>query len=296
MNADGAIHLTIGHSPDADDAFMWWPLGDAGAGEPAEIDCEGFVFTPIAEDIEALNRRAQEAGDLDVTAMSFAAWARVADRYALTSSGASMGTGFGPKIVSAKPMATHTLRDATTRFAIPGVRTSAYLTLRLLLGRDPLHEAMGFDRVIPAVLAGEADAGLVIHEAQVTFADDGLHLVEDLGVWWARETGLPLPLGANAIRRDLDERFGGGTSERLSRVLRRSIEHAMGNRERSLDVAQRFAPEQSRESIDRFVALYVNDLTVDMGERGSAAVRRLLEEAAGAGLLPRVASPEPVVG
>lgn len=296
MSSEGDIRLTIGHSPDADDAFMWWPLGNASAGEAAEIDCEGFAFTPIAEDIEALNRRAQETGDLDITAMSFAAWARVADRYALTSSGASMGTGFGPKLVSAEPMSTDDLQRESVRFAIPGVRTSAFLTLRLLLGREPEHEAMSFDRVIPAVLSGEADAGLVIHEAQVTFADEGLHLVEDLGVWWERETGLPLPLGANAIRRDLDDRFGDGTCTRLSRVLRRSIEHSMAHRARSLDVAQRFAPEQSRESIDRFVALYVNELTIDMGASGSAAVRRLLDEAADAGLLPRVEAPEPVGG
>lgn len=285
--------LTLGHSPDPDDAFMWWPLGDVATGAEPRIDTRGFRFRTVADDIEALNRRAIEAGDLDITALSFHAFAHAHERYALTRCGASFGDGYGPKIVSRAPMSVQGLRDRSVSIAIPGERTTAYLTMRLMLGDVvPKTIAMPFHRIVEAVKLGEVDAGIVIHEAQLTFADAGLHLVVDLGAWWHSETGLPLPLGANAIRRDLDARHGGGgagTMVRLAAVLRDSIAYAKAHRGAGLAIAGGFAqPGTTAEQADRFVAMYVNDLTLDAGERGERAVAELMRRGQARGLVPLV--------
>lgn len=282
------IELTIGHSPDPDDAFMWWPLGStapAHAFEPA-IDTGRFRFQAVPEDIQALNLRAMEVGDLDVTAVSMHALAHVADRYALARSGSSMGDGYGPRVVAAAPRDRAWLDGAEVRFAVPGEQTSAFLALRLMLGRAFEFAPMRFDAIPEAVRSGEVDAGVVIHQSQITYADEGLHLVADLGAWWGEETGLPLPLGANAVRTDLDERFGPGVTAELSALLRRSIEHAMAEREQSLAAAAVYEPDLPPEIAGRFVDMYVNELTLDLGERGEHAVHRFLAEAASIGVAP----------
>jgi len=323
------ITLTLAHSPDPDDAFMWWPLGDASKGIEPRIDTRGFRFAPVAADIEALNRRAIEVGDLDITALSFHAFTHCAERYALTRCGASFGDGYGPKIVSRERMTFEDLRtgnrnpspvgeDAETgpphlprglgilslggerggrggreriTIAIPGERTTAYLTMRLMLGDVvPKTIAMPFHRIVEAVKSGEVDAGIVIHEAQLTYADAGLHLVVDLGEWWKEQTGLPIPLGANAIRRDLDARYGAGTSLRVATVLRDSIVFAREHRREGLAVAEGFAqPGTTGAQADTFVAMYVNDLTIDAGPRGQRAVAELVRRGAARGLVPEVA-------
>lgn len=286
------IRLSIGHSPDPDDAFMWWPLG--GDGMTPEIDTGRFSFTPVPADIEALNRRAVEEGDLDVTALSFHAFASAADRYALTACGASMGDGYGPKVVTRAEGAVgmEELVRPGMRIAVPGTRTTAFLALQMLMLErcgsaerfDPV--AMPFHEIVGAVAGGRVDAGVVIHEAQLTYADAGLALAVDLGAWWTTRTGLPLPLGANAVRRDLDARFGAGTCVELAGVLRRSIEHAMGQRERGLAHAQGFAQAGTTGAhVDAFVSMYVNGMTIDAGPRGEAAVCRFFEEAGAAGLI-----------
>ena len=278
--------LTIGHSPDPDDAFMWWPLGSTDPSDPSDptIDTGRFRFRPIASDIEALNRRAHEAGDLDITAVSFHAAATSTDRYAVTSCGASIGDGYGPKLVA--PAGRAGLEDGA-RIALPGARTTAYLLTQLMLGEGFTPVFMPFERVTDAVLNGDVEAGVVIHEAQITYADAGLALVRDLGAWWHETTGLPTPLGANAVRIDLDERFGVGTLEEVTGVLHRSITHALERRARGLDHALGFAqPGTTREQADAFIGMYVNDLTVDMEKRGEAALRRLIAMGRERGLLP----------
>ncbi len=271
--------LTIGHSPDPDDTFMWWPLQGA-------IDTSPFRFVAVSQDIEALNRRAVESADLDVTAMSFHTYAHAHGRYALTSCGASVGDGYGPCVIARGGRGRDWLSTPGLTFAVPGERTSAFLALRLLLGRPFRFVAMPFREVIPAVARGDADAGVLIHEAQLTFEAESLGLVVDLGAWWKERTGLPLPLGANALRRDLDQRFGPGSASRVAAILRRSIEHALGAVPAGVEHAAASAPGVPRETTARFISMYVNDLTVDLGDRGLAAVRRLLREGAQAGLCP----------
>jgi len=285
--------LTLAHSPDPDDAFMWWPLGEAGRVEP-RIDTADLRFRPITKDIEALNLRAIERGDYDITAISIHAYPHVKERYALTACGASMGDGYGPKVV-VRPGAGPTDPDEALawlgkperRLAVPGIKTTAYLALQIALGRETPATPMPFRDVPGAVLAGDADAGLVIHESQLTFEQEGLGLALDLGDWWKRQTGGPLPLGGNAIRRDLDERHGEGTLRSAAVSLERSIAHALRERSQGLDVARGFAPEQMAPDLtDRFVSMYVNDLTLDMGERGRSAIRELLARGAALGLCP----------
>lgn len=287
--------ITLAHSPDPDDAFMWWPLGDADTGAPALIDTEGLVFRTIADDIESLNARAARDADLDITALSVGAWPHVRDRYAITACGASMGDGYGPRVVAPEPQNIDWLRADRPRIAIPGERTTAFLTLRLLAGPDVRFIAVPFDKVTAAVARGDADAALVIHEGQLTFQDEGLHLVADLGQWWTSRTGLPLPLGLNTVRRALEHELGVGALDRIARVLRRSVEHAMSRRDDGLAVAMGFARGLTQERADRFVRMYVNDLTIDMGARGRDAISRLLSEAASAGLCPDP-GPADVVG
>lgn len=303
------IELTLAHSPDPDDAFMWWPLTgmvdrDGGPlpgkqGRPA-LDTGPFRFRAVPADIETLNRRAVADGDLDITALSARAYADAAGRYLLTACGASFGEGYGPKVVcraDASLRCEGCLRPPAVRIAIPGRRTTAFLTLGLLLGLDRSSDLsrfveLPFDRIIGAVAAGEVDAGLIIHEGQLTFADAGLRQIVDVGVWWKERTGLPLPLGVNAVRRDLDERFGAGTTVAVGGLLRASLDHALAHRRDALSYAMSFAMGNegggavTPERVDRFVEMYVNDLTVDMGERGREAIRRLLAEGAAAGLCP----------
>lgn len=282
--------LTLAHSPDPDDAFMWWPLGDAERGREAQIDTRGLRFTTVAADIESLNQRAAERADLDITACSAHAYTHASERYAITSCGASMGDGYGPKLVAREQLPLDDLRAGRAEIAIPGTRTSAYLTLRLMLGEGVRTRVVPFEEIIDEVVRGRADVGLVIHEGQLTFGDDGLVELQDMGAWWKATTGLPLPLGLNLARRDLADRLrpamGRDAMRVLAGVLRDSVSHAMAQRETGLEVAMGYGRGISRERTDRFVNMYVNDLTVDMGVAGADAILRFLKSGAAAGLCP----------
>ncbi len=286
QTATTPITLRLGHSPDPDDAFMWWPLFEVD-GEAPSIRSDRFRFEQVEIDIEAANRRA-EAGDdlLEITALSCGQFPRVADRYAITACGSSMGEGYGPKLVAASAGGIEDLRGKTPRIAIPGARTTSALVLGIrMAGHAYVPVEVPFEEVPQAVLDGRADAGVVIHEGQLTYAAQGLHLLEDLGAWWGDRTGGPLPLGVNVIRRDLDDRFGSGTIEAIATLLEASVEMALDQRDRSLEYAMRFGRGIDRDVADRFVELYVNRLTVDAGEEGRIAVERLFAEAAASGLL-----------
>jgi len=281
--------VTLAHSPDPDDAFMWWPLLE-DAGGPA-VDTAGFRFELRAADIEELNEQA-EAGVHDVTALSCAQYPRVAATYAITSCGASIGDGYGPKLVARRAMDAGTLRASNPRIAIPGTRTTAAAVLGLLMDGAPFEPVpMPFDEMLDRIAGGETDAGVVIHEGQLTFTEHGLHLVADLGRWWRDRTGGPLPLGLNVIRRSLDDVHGPGTLRRLTGVLLASVEHALAHRERSVEYALGFARGLDAERADRFIEMYVNAWTLDFGPDGRAAVARLLGDAAAAGLLPATGEP-----
>ncbi len=270
--------ITVAHSPDADDAFMFYALAQGKVGHP---DLE---FFHVLEGIQTLNDRARR-GVYEVTAVSFHAYAYLADRYALLPHGASMGDGYGPMIVARRPMRPEELRGL--RIAIPGTLTTAALALRLW---DPVlqHVVIPFDQIPDAVVVGTVDAGLLIHEGQVTYASLGLHKIVDLGEWWMGETGLPLPLGGNVIRKDL----GVDLMRRISRLIRDSIQYALTHREEALDYAVQFGRDMDRGLADRFVGMYVNDLTLDYGERGRAAVRRLLALGHERGIIPHRVEPE----
>ncbi|MGA0286683.1 MAG: menaquinone biosynthesis family protein [Phycisphaerales bacterium] len=282
--------LRLGHSPDPDDAFMWWPLEADDATTPPVFDPR-FRFERVALDIERLNRRAEDAAAedrLEITAISCAAYPWVSDRYVLTACGSSIGDGYGPKLVAPAGRDLASLEGA--RVAVPGLRTTAFVTSSLLLGPGRFTPVeVEFDRIEQAVAGGEVDAGVVIHEGQLTFERHGLKLLVDLGAWWRDRTGLPLPLGANAVRRDLVERLGAEAAADLAGLLRRSVEHAMDHREDSIHVAMGFARGLEPELADRFVEMYVNRWTLEYGQAGRRAVARLLGEAATAGLVPRVA-------
>jgi len=244
------------------------------------VPTEPFEIEQLLEDIESLNRRAT-LGELEVSAVSIHAYAHLTRRYALMSCGASMGDGYGPCVVARTPM---TLGDlATVKVAVPGTMTSAFLALRLCLGREFEHVVVPFDQILDVVENGEADAGLIIHEGQLTYQRQGLVLVTDLGVWWADRTeGLPLPLGGNVVRRDL----GAEAMSRLTEILRASIAYGLDHRREALDYAIDFGRGLDRGEADRFVGMYVNELTLDYGERGRRAIERLLDEGRAAGLLP----------
>ena len=267
--------IKVAHSPDSDDAFMFWALADD------KLDTGGLRYTHELADIETLNRRAL-AGELEVSAVSIHAYAYLADRYALLGCGASMGDGYGPRVV-AQSDAPADPRGALAgrRIAVPGLLTTAYLALRLY---QPRFEAVviPFDRIEDAVLAGEVDAGLLIHEGQLTYADAGLKLWADLGVWWLGDTGLPLPLGGNVVRRDL----GDAALPQNARDLRASIRYALEHRAPALAHAGRYSRGLSDAHTDRFVGMYVNEWTVDWGPRGRRAVQLLLDRGADAGLIP----------
>jgi len=267
------MRLQLGHSPDPDDAFMFYALA---AGR---IDTEGLEFVHVIEDIETLNRRA-EHGELEVTALSVHAYAYLHSRYLLLPHGASMGDGYGPLLVSRRPLRVQDLRAA--RIAVPGLRTSAFLAARLAVGAfEPV--VVPFDRIMAHVGAGEADAGLLIHEGQLTYAGFDLHKVLDLGAWWRDETeGLPLPLGMNAVRRDLPA----DVVRRITRVLGASIGYALAHREPAVQHALRYGRGLDRGLADRFIRMYVNALTQDLGERGRAGVVEFLRRGHAAGLVP----------
>lgn len=285
--------LRLGHSPDPDDAFMWWPLAEID-GQPPAMDSGRFRFEPVTADIETLNRRSME-GTLEITAMSCAQYPRVRDRYVLTACGSSMGDGYGPKLVAREAMSVHELRSANPTIAIPGRLTSAFATASLLLGPGTFQwEERPFEAIIDDLSAGRFEAGLIIHEGQLTYEQHGLHLVADLGQWWSQRTGLPLPLGVNAIRRDLDDLYGPGTIREVTGILRRSIDCAMANRREALAYALGFARGMAENLADQFVDLYVNNWTLDFGPRGIEAVQRFLADLHDAGLTDDAGVIEPI--
>jgi 1,4-dihydroxy-6-naphthoate synthase len=265
--------ITVGHSPDPDDAFMFYALAHD------KLDTGGLRFRHELQDIETLNRRALR-GELDVTAVSLHAYAYLLDRYALLPTGCSMGDRYGPMVVARTPMSPGDLRKA--KIAVPGTLTTAFLALRLAVPEGVAHEVVPFDRIIGEVAAGKYDAGLIIHEGQLTFQKQGLNLVLDLGVWWQEKTGLPLPLGGNVVRRDL----GPAVISRVSRLLKESIRYALDHRDDALEYALKYARDMDKGLADRFVGMYVNDWTLDYGPRGREAVRRLLDEGHKAGVIP----------
>jgi 1,4-dihydroxy-6-naphthoate synthase len=274
------MKLTLGHSPDADDAFMFWALAKG------LVPTGGFEFEHILQDIQTLNERAL-LGELDISAVSIHAYAYLGDKYALLSSGASMGDNYGPMVIAHRRMGRDELKRV--KIAVPGELTSAFLALQLYLGgkggEDFDYVVVPFDEIFAYLRAGNADAGLIIHEGQLTYAGEGFELCVDLGKWWFEETGgLPLPLGGNAIRRGL----GNDVIREVSGILRESIRHGLANRADGLAHAQALGRGLDGESLGKFVGMYVNDLTLDYGERGRKAVHDFLERGAKAGLVPRV--------
>lgn len=278
------VQVRVGHSPDPDDAFMFYALARD------KIPTGPYRFEHELVDIETLNRRAF-AGELELTALSLHAYAYLADRYWLCTCGASMGDGYGPMVVAARPTELASLHDQP--IAVPGTLTTAYLTLRLCLGRAFEAVVVPFDQILDAVSAGvyrgqPVSAGLVIHEGQLTYAQQGLHLVVDLGRWWMEQTGLPLPLGANGVRRDL----GLEAAREINRLLKESIAFGLAHREEALAYAMQFGRGLDHGRADRFVGMYVNDWTLDFGPRGRAAVRELLARGHAAGLIPMLVEPQ----
>jgi 1,4-dihydroxy-6-naphthoate synthase len=271
--------ITVGHSPDPDDAFMFYALAHD------KIDTGNLRFRHELQDIETLNRRALR-GELEVSAVSIHAYAHLLDKYALLPSGCSMGDRYGPMVVARGPLTVEQLK--TARIAVPGTMTTAFLTLRLLLPGGFTYEVMPFDHILGAVAEGKFDAGLIIHEGQLTFQNQGLRLVVDLGVWWQEKTGLPLPLGGNVVRRDL----GADTIREISRLLKESIRYSLAHRDAALAYALRYARDMDKSLADQFVGMYVNDWTLDYGPRGRAAVRRLLDEGHKAGVIPSAVNVE----
>ncbi len=267
--------LRVGHSPDSDDAFMFYALTHD------KLDTGDLRFVHQLEDIETLNQRALR-GELEISAVSIHAYAHLASRYALLASGCSMGDRYGPKLLARHAWALADLEGKT--IAVPGTLTTAFLVLQLCLGRGISPIVLPFDQIIPAVVAGDADVGLVIHEGQLYYPDKGLHQVLDLGAWWFEQTGLPLPLGGNVVRRDL----GAETVARVARLLKASIQYALDHRTEALSYALQYARGLDAGLADQFVGMYVNDWTIDYGDRGREAVRTLLRKSAEAGLVPPV--------
>jgi 1,4-dihydroxy-6-naphthoate synthase len=266
--------ITLAHSPDSDDAFMFYGLATN------KLETDGLKFAHTLRDIQSLNEDAKN-GVFDVTAISFHAYAYVADKYALLPHGASIGDKYGPIVVSKEPRKPEEISDMV--IAVPGELTSAFLALKIY-SPDFKYKVVPFDQIIDTVKNGDADAGLLIHEGQLFYMQEGLDKVLDLGEWWHERTGLPLPMGGNAIKRDL----GNDLMHQVSNALHRSIVYSMENREDALAYAMQFARDMPVELADRFVAMWVNDLTLDYGERGKEGVRRLLQEGYDAGVIPHM--------
>lgn len=265
--------IKVGHSPDPDDAFMFYALAKD------KIDTGNYRFTHELQDIESLNRRAF-SGELELTAVSLHGYAYLSDKYALCSCGASMGDNYGPMVVAREAWSVDDLRGKT--IAVPGTFTSAFLALKLVLGDDFEHEVHPFDEILNVVEQGKTDAGLIIHEGQLTYGNQGLKLIIDLGEWWHEETGLPLPLGANAIRRDLGEQ----AMEEVTALLKQSIQYGLDHREEALAYALQFGRDLDDKKADKFVGMYVNDWTLDFGEAGRESVKLFLDRGYDAGIIP----------
>ncbi len=266
--------IKVAHSPDSDDAFMFYGLATD------KIDTGELEFTHVLKDIQSLNQIAMTTQEFDVTAVSFHAYAHISDNYALLPHGASIGDGYGPIVVAREPISPARLKDLT--IAIPGTLTSAFLALKLYLS-DFKYVVVEFDKIIDEVKAGNVDAGLLIHEGQLTYHEDGLDKIIDLGVWWKKETGLPLPMGGNCIKRDL----GRELQLEVSKWLHRSIQYSMDNREAALAYAMQFARDMEVETADRFVAMWVNKSTLGYTEADKKAVQLLLDEGFKAGVIPK---------
>lgn len=283
MNVSSQL-IRVGHSPDPDDAFMFYALAKG------KIDTGRYRFEHELVDIETLNRRAM-TGELELTAVSLHAYAYLTDRYLLCTCGASIGDRYGPMVVAREASSLDALRGKT--IALPGTLTTAYLALRLCLGTEFAHVVVPFDEILDVVSAGDyegrrVDAGLIIHEGQLTYAEQHLQLVVDLGQWWFDETGLPLPLGANGIRKDL----GAETIREVHGLLEASIRYGLEHRAEALEHALSFGRGLDRSKADRFVGMYVNDWTLDFGPRGREAVAMLLERGHVAGIIPQLVVPE----
>lgn len=264
--------IQIAHSPDSDDAFMFYALAKE------KIPTGDFTFTHILSDIESLNQQAMK-GTYEVSAISFHALPQVAQRYALLPSGSSMGDGYGPMVIAKEKMDPAVISQKT--IAIPGLLTTAYLALQLYQPKVKIV-VMPFDKILPAVAKGEVELGLIIHEGQLTYAQEGVHCIVDLGKWWQEKTGgLPLPLGGNVIRKDL----GVKNCEAISEIIKRAIQYSLDHRPQALEYALSFARGMDPATADRFVGMYVNELTVDYGARGRKALHRLFDEAVSQGLL-----------
>jgi 1,4-dihydroxy-6-naphthoate synthase len=266
------LEIKLAHSPDSDDAFMFYALATHKLSTP------GYKYTHVLADIQALNEAALKE-TYDVTAVSFAAYPSLRDKYVLLDCGASFGENYGPIVVSSKPLRKEEL--ARKRIAVPGLKTTAYLTLKLF---EPDFEpvVMPFDKILDAVQSESVEAGLLIHEGQLLFPQLGLHRVLDLGIWWHEQTSLPLPLGGNAVRRSLGPALG----RQIARTIRESVEYGLGHREEALNYAMQFARDMETETADKFVAMYVNRWTLGYGDRGKQAVTELINRGTAAGLLP----------
>jgi 1,4-dihydroxy-6-naphthoate synthase len=284
--------LRLGHSPDPDDAFMFYAL----AQNPPLIATGLWRFEHVLQDIQTLNSRAMK-GELEITAISIHAYPYVADKYALTSCGSSMGDKYGPMVVAPEPMRVEELKGK--KIAIPGKLTTAFLALQLALGKGAEHAGaersaaadasftyvvIPFDQILQYVRDGKADAGLIIHEGQLTYASSGLHLAVDLGKWWFEKSALPLPLGGNCIRKDL----GPAAMQEVTDILKASIQYSLDHRAPAVEYALQFGRDLDRDLADRFVGMYVNNWTLDYGPRGREAIIRLLQEGARAGLVPEI--------
>ncbi len=267
-----AVEIKLAHSPDSDDAFMFYALATHKLSTP------GYRYTHVLSDIQTLNEAALTE-TYDVTAVSFAAYPTLRDKYILLDCGASFGDGYGPIVVSSKSMKKEEI--AGKRIAVPGLKTTAYLSLKLF---EPNFEAvvMPFDKILDAVQSDVVEAGLLIHEGQLLFPQLGLHKVLDLGIWWHEQTGLPLPLGGNAVRKSL----GPAVGREIARVIRESVTYGLEHREDALKYAMQFARDMETELADKFVGMYVNKWTLGYGEKGKQAVRELIERGTKAGLLP----------
>jgi len=265
--------IRVAHSPDSDDAFMFYAINTK------KIDTKGYEFIDILSDIETLNKEALK-GTYEVSAISIHAFPYVADRYALLSSGASMGDNYGPMVVAKEEFPANELKNKTV--AVPGTLTSAFLALKLF-EPDINYVVIPFDQIIDAVKEGKVDAGLIIHEGQLTYQDEGLKCIVDLGKWWHEKSGgLPLPLGGNVIRKDL----GIEVMEEISEILRESIKYSLTHRDEAVEYALKYARGMTKDKADKFIGMYVNDLTVDYGERGKKAIELFLKEAYEKRLIP----------